>query len=621
MRISCIVREAGAILLLTAACVGLCHAADGEGTARLIPPNDFVAGSYTKFEVEYTAGAGGIAAGGGVAVMFHHALDALDRNVQLADSGKAGYVRVLSDTEGNLEASWVEWAPAGSLPRDCEIYHRGIMTQVLNAPVKAGEKVRFVFGAGREGLLWPIMTDERNRILVLTDADGDGRFAAIESSPANKVIAGPADHLFVTVPSTGVVGGTADVHVRAEDKYGNLAAGCDADVMLSGMPGLPKSSVKLKNGLAGITVPLAKAGVFRASASLKSEKATARSNPIVVTRKAPEYRIYWGDIHGHTELSDGLGESAADYLTYGRDAADLDVCAGAEHGHQNLEATRKAVKSFYEPGRFVTILGFEYSRRENLTGDMNVYFRSADDKPFTGWPRTLPEFWDTLFQTYGDNSDHRIILGPHMFTYKHGNGYWYKTWDPRYMRLVEIYSAHGMSEFYGNPRMVGDGGNPDFFMTEGLKYGVRFGVIASSDNHDSHPGRSTWGANRGGLVAFLAADLTRESIWDAFWSRRVYAATTERIYIDFSIDGHLMGEEFKASGKPKISYTVYGCDDSFDVSLVKNNGILKKTKTSKGKVKESFVDEAFEKDSYYYLRVVQANSEWAWTSPIWVEKT
>ena len=85
-----------------------------------------------------------------------------------------------------------------------------------------------------------------------------------------------------------------------------------------------------------------------------------------MTRKAPEYRIYWGDIHGHTELSDGLGESAADYFTYGRDAADLDVCAGAEHGHQNLEATRKAVKSFYEPGRFVTILGFEYSRRENL---------------------------------------------------------------------------------------------------------------------------------------------------------------------------------------------------------------------------------------------------------------
>lgn len=113
--------------------------------------------------------------------------------------------------------------------------------------------------------------------------------------------------------------------------------------------------------------------------------------------------------------------------------------------------------------------------------------------------------------------------------------------------------------------------------------------------------------------------MTRGSVWDAFWNRRVYAATTERIVIDFSIDGHVMGEEFRANGKPKMSYTVHGCDDSSDVFLVKNCQDFRKTSTRNGKVEESLMDDSFRESSHYYLRVVQADGEWAWSSPIWVD--
>jgi len=209
-----------------------------------------------------------------------------------------------------------------------------------------------------------------------------------------------------------------------------------------------------------------------------------------------------------------------------------------------------------------------------------------------------------------------------MFTYKTKCRPWYETWDPRYERFAEIYSEHGMSEYMGNPRMLAGGDVQEgYFVQDGLKSGRRFGIIGSSDTHDSRPGRGSNSLRyRGGLVAFLAKDLTREAIWDAFWNRRVYAATTDRIYIDFSIDGHLMGEEYTATGKPRISYVVHGCDDKLDVYLIKNNSELKKTSTANGTVKKSFTDDSYAAASYYYLRVVQSNGECAWSSPIWVDR-
>jgi len=347
---------------------------------------------------------------------------------------------------------------------------------------------------------------------------------------------------------------------------------------------------------------------------------TARSNPMVVGAKPPTYGVYWGDIHGHTQLSDGLGKDADYYYDYAREAADLDVCATAEHAYH--EEARVASRKHNRPGEFVTIWGFEWS--ENLPGrlDRNIYFRNEEVAIPKGWPKVTEDWWKMLDQHYGDNKNHDVIVGPHMFTYKTASKPWYETWNPAFERFAEIYSEHGMSEFKGNPRMLAGGDVQDgFFAQDGLKYGPRFGFIGSSDTHDSHPGRGSNSlVNRGGLVAFLAKDLTRESIWDAFWSRRVYAATTERIFIDFRIDGHVMGEEFSTTGKPKISYTIHGCDDRFEVSVIKNNQVLRGTKTTSGSANESFVDDSFTDSSCYYLRVAQDNGEWAWSSPIWVDR-
>ncbi|MHB9037151.1 MAG: hypothetical protein ACYC64_10810 [Armatimonadota bacterium] len=593
-----------------------CLASDGEGSALLIPRQDWVAASFVKFEVDYTAGPSGVAVGGEVAVCFHHALEELDQAIQTADPSKPGYVKVLCDTPDNLSATYAAWATPAIL-KVSGIYHHAVIAKVGREAIKPGEKIRFIFGAGDEGVKLPVMTSKRNQIRVFTDADADGNFAMVNSVPINNIIAGPTVKLFVTANATRKVGDTARVLVRAEDQYNNLAEDCQAKLMISGMPGCPKSAVALKNGLAHIDIPITKPGVFRVTASGRGMK--ARSNPIVVTAKAPRYGVYFGDIHNHTQLSDGVAETAEECYAYARDMSGLDVCATSEHAPR--EGARLAARKCNEPGRFVTIWGYEWVQQDPGRLDRNIYFRDEDCPIPEGWPRTIEGFWESIEKSYGDNKDHRVIVGPHMFTYKTKAQPWYETWNTNYERFVEIYSDHGMSEYYGNPRMLA-GGNvqENFFTQDGLKHGRRFGIIASSDGHDSHPGRSNFDPQRGGLVAFLAKDLTRESIWDAWWNRRVYATTTERIFIDFQIDGHVMGEEFKTANKPKISYTVHGCDDDFDVFLLKNCEVMKKSSTTNGTVKVDVRDKDFNGDSYYYLRVVQKDGEWAWSSPIWIDK-
>jgi len=589
------------------------HCADyPDGSARLIGSSEWVAGSDASFEIEYTVGSNGIPVGGSLVIAVIHPV-----TLVFADQPV-----ITGDCADCLKTEYVEWPAAGAFPEALQrgtkghLMRYGFFSKVVNRPLKPGEVVRYAFGKDGKGV-GIARTICENPVRVAVDLKGDSKYYAIDRNIECKIVAGPAAGLHVTIPSTRTVGESADILVRAEDKNTILASVCNMRVKLSGLPGLDGKPVEVKNGLARVVVPIKKPGVFRVTVT--GGGWSARSNPMVVTIKRPQYSVYWGDMHGHTRLSDGLAPDADAYYAYARDAADLDVCASAEHGFR--PEARESTRKFNEPGRFVTIMGYEWSEMTPGRLDRNLYFHSEED-PIPDYPATIGELWKSVEKLYGDNKDRRIIVGPHMFTYKTKAKPWYETWDTRYERFAEIYSEHGMSEFKGNPRMLAGGAVADaYFVQDGLKYGRRFGLIGSSDTHDSHPGR---GGNslifHGGIVAFLAKDLTRESVWDAWWSRRVYAATTDRISVDFRIDGHAMGEEFAASGKPRIEYTVHGCDDKFDVFLIKNNDVIKTTRATKGSAKVSLVDDSYDKSSYYYLRVVQDNGEWAWSSPIWVDK-
>jgi hypothetical protein len=113
----------------------------------------------------------------------------------------------------------------------------------------------------------------------------------------------------------------------------------------------------------------------------------------VAAERAPEMRLYWGDIHGHSTASDGAF-SPDEYYTFARDVSGLDFCALTDHddvGHNSnvpdhskfmtedvWRALQDVTNRYNAPGRFVTLVGFEYSQIElGVEGHRNVYYRGA----------------------------------------------------------------------------------------------------------------------------------------------------------------------------------------------------------------------------------------------------
>jgi hypothetical protein len=602
-----------------AACPTLAWAVKGSAeSVRVLPVTEFQTGSTGSFTVIYTVGPKGIPAGGLVGIAFRHAIE-----IKLsAKPNTPGYVKALRSSGAELKVQTgyrryiypEKGQPANSKPLNA-IMRNGVFADVGSSALKPGEKISFVFGAGKKGIVFPLNVSD-NPMRAVIDPEGDNSYSIVPVVPEFRLVARKADHFFVTIPSTRRAGETADVCIRAEDPANNLAASFNGTVVLKGMPGRGKVKVKMKDGLGHVDLPVKGNGVVRVSVS--GYGMSASSNPMVIQKTSSAYGVYWGDLHGHTFESDGLGGTAEYYYTYARDAADLDVCAGADHGPRMK--CRDATRKFNDPRKFVTIWGYEWAESKPGRLDWNIYFRDEDLPIPAGWPTTIEGFWDSIEKLYGDNSDKQVIVGPHMFTYPTKCKPWFENWNDKYCRFVEIYSEHGMSEYQGNPRMLANGNiKPGFFMQDGLAAGCKFGILGSSDTHDTRAGRGSNSLrHQGGLVAFLAKDLTRESIWDAWWNRRFYAASNERIFIDFTINGHMMGEEISTDGDPHIAYTVYGCTKQFDVILLRNNEVLKRTTSKGGKVIEDFRDSSFEKTGNYYLRVVERDGEFAWSSPIWV---
>ena len=108
--------------------------------------------------------------------------------------------------------------------------------------------------------------------------------------------------------------------------------------------------------------------------------------------------------------------------------------------------------------------------------------------------------------------------------------------------------------------------------------------------------------------------------------RRNYAVFNARIVLDFKIDGHFMGEEIEIDGKPRIAVDVHGTDKIEEVVVVGDGSVVHTVNPGTNDVQFGYVDVAFAGNSYYYVRVIQADTDehgnrpHAWSSPIWVKK-
>ena len=75
-------------------------------------------------------------------------------------------------------------------------------------------------------------------------------------------------------------------------------------------------------------------------------------------------------------------------------------------------------------------------------------------------------------------------------------------------------------------------------------------------------------------MACLAKELTRESLWEAFTSRRVYGVTGDRIKLDFTVNDAPMGSTVRVDGKRRIRVAVE-CSDALDrIEILRNGQVI-----------------------------------------------
>jgi len=363
----------------------------------------------------------------------------------------------------------------------------------------------------------------------------------------------------------------------------------------------------------------------------EAEGLCGRSNPVFVANDPSRQRVFWGDTHIHTEISDGIGPPEEVYQM-ARDVYGLDFAAVCDHETtgEDWERTKRASALFNAPGRFVTIPAWEWT--SHAYGHRNVYFLSED--------RSAPAFGHgdefTLSNLYRSL---KSCGGPAMVIPHHP--IWlmdFSVHDPELERVVEIYSIWGSSEFQENELQFLAKVQPNQKLKYdtvrgGLAKGRRFGFVASGDCHITRGGQPypenkvrgpvtpeldehfiTYGS---GLTAVRAGELTRPAIWDAVRSRYCYATTGSRIYMDFEVNGARMGEETEASGEMEISVRAAGTARFVRVEVIKDGEILHREEPYQETVSMSFRDSARE-GSYYYGKVVQEDGNMAWASPVWV---
>lgn len=371
-------------------------------------------------------------------------------------------------------------------------------------------------------------------------------------------------------------------------------------------------------------VRLNSSGVFTFTVhDIADDRLVAHSNPVVTDWPDPR-RIYFGDLHVHTQLHRDWEINQPDDLdaayTFARGVTALDFVAITDHDNwmtdEEWELNKQKASEHNQPGRFVTFLAYEWTATilqpgfigcppdTPHYGHRNVYFLD-DTGPLIRFrdgcspPETL---WQGLAGIQAVTIPHHPSVWPDFeMDWEH--------FDPEFDKAVEIIQFRGSSEY-----APGEKGDPHPASVQAaLARGYRLGFVGGTDNHVGQAGVLD------GITAILAPELSRSALFESLEERHTYATTGDRILIDFRGDDHPMGSVYQTREVPTLNIRIIGTAPITRVDIVKNNADVETRLDPGWDVGFTWSDADFNDSAYYYLRVTQENGEMAWTSPIWVE--
>ncbi len=339
------------------------------------------------------------------------------------------------------------------------------------------------------------------------------------------------------------------------------------------------------------------------------------------------YRLLYGDVHGHTVLSDGSVQPEA---FFGALRSRMDFCVLTDHDHGGLwrdtlygekwKTMQALGKKYTEPGVFSALVGYErdsYPWYDNMI----VYFADHDHPMPEGAVRgetNAEELAEWLARE-------DVFLAPHDTTALTCSTDFTRRPPQLMPHGIELYSRGDCAEYFDHPLNVYSsirGGS----WQDALAAGAHPAAIAGSDDHNGMGGADVpelgFPSRYPGMTAVYAAENTPAAIFEALKARRCYAFMGPgRIAVDFRVNGQPMGslltEEADAPGRV-LYWNIESETPPVKVTVVKNE---QDYYVSRGEsiARCRFVDyERRQPEDHYYLRVELADGRMAWTSPCWV---
>ncbi len=324
------------------------------------------------------------------------------------------------------------------------------------------------------------------------------------------------------------------------------------------------------------------------------------------------YNVYYGQLHGHTGISDGSGTPDQAYK-YARDKGGLDFFSIADHCSYpynrmmtvaQYQGVRATADRYNQDGTYVTFWGFEWTSDDtswggpsSLRGQGHItvinspdFCRATDQatndlNKLADWMslRDVVAFFNhpgeygTTFDNFNFNDSEKIV----------GMELW-----------------NGSEDYYGSGR----------WYHAALNRGFHVGATGSGDNHSAD-----WGTQNEWRMAVLAHQKTRASIYAAMKARRFYSSRDKNLALSFKCNGAEMGSRI-AGGTLNVQIEATDGDNEVftRIDLLKNGVVARTWATSSTHPVVSYSAVGNQGD-YFYVRVYQSGAWAAISSPIFIQ--
>ena len=347
----------------------------------------------------------------------------------------------------------------------------------------------------------------------------------------------------------------------------------------------------------------------------------------------PLYNFYFGQLHAHTNYSDGLG-TPDQALEYAKNAAQVDFLALTDHS--NYFDTTSKLGTFDDPNSgspsevnaamskwayykslfqkhqtedFLPIYGFEMTWSGQY-GHINTFnsngFVSRNNSVLSARGGAgLKAYYELLKDQDGTFSQFNHP-GPTFGTFE-DFAHYDKLVDDK-INLIEVGNGEGP--------VRGSGYFPSYqYYAQALDKGWH---VAPSNGQDNHKGK--WGDANTTRTVVIADALTLPSFQESIENLMVYSTEDNNFEIFYTANDMPMGTRFEEDLEELDILVEFSDPDAVDVigkvSIMVNGGLAvheERINTNTGKMEVTIPNEY----SYYYIMVEQGDGDIAVTAPVW----